>query len=184
MTKKHWNYFISIESDVLRLSNYIEFDNPNMNTYSIELAKILMAATQEVDVLLKQICLQENNISENENGYRNFIPSRFPKLMDLKVEIPKYELGFTPFEEWKSDITPKWWTANNKVKHQRHIHFNEANLENTLNAVAAMYLTNIYFLRNDLTEEIQPVPQLFSCDEIIDGVSPSEFGMVVNYKLP
>ena len=56
MQESHWNYFLAIEEDLENLSRYIELREDNFATYSIETAKILMAASQEVDVLFKAIC--------------------------------------------------------------------------------------------------------------------------------
>ena len=141
----HWNYFLSIEKDVLELSRFIEFSGSNLNTYSTEIARILMSATQECDVLLKQVCL---NSHSNEQGYRADIPQQHPLFCDQKVLLPRYDLSFTPFTEWKQGKTPSWWTANNKVKHERHNKFEMASLENMLNSVSALLLSNIYYYHN------------------------------------
>src|SRR4029453_3009547 len=43
----HWNYFLAIENDIGRIGRYIELTRANFTTYSIETARLLMAATQE-----------------------------------------------------------------------------------------------------------------------------------------
>jgi len=55
-TLLHWNYFLALESDLERVSRYIEFDKANFKTYSIELAHLLLAASSEVDVVAKTLC--------------------------------------------------------------------------------------------------------------------------------
>lgn len=55
-TMLHWNYFLAIEKDLENLSRYIEFDESNLKTYSIELTHILFSASSEVDVVMKQLC--------------------------------------------------------------------------------------------------------------------------------
>lgn len=54
----HWNYFLAVEEDLHRLSRFIEFSQDNFETYSIELSRILFAASAEVDVVAKQLCEQ------------------------------------------------------------------------------------------------------------------------------
>lgn len=185
MSLIHWNYFLSIEKSVQEISRFIEFNTTNFDTYSIEISRILMSATQENDVLLKQICSHFGNNSNKEGGYRSFIPSKYSKLCDIEVEIPRYDLKFKPFLDWKSGTTPKWWTANNKVKHERHTHFNQSNLENMLQAFCALYLTNIYYYLDVLkTQEIYPGSNLLAIDGLIESMSPTIFGMMPNYKLP
>lgn len=41
-----------------------------------------------------------------------------------------------------------WWVAYNNIKHGRVGNFSDANLKNTLNALAALYILEIYFLKS------------------------------------
>ncbi len=182
MIKTHWHYFLSLEREVVELSNYIEFHQDNMKTYSTEIAKILMSSTQEIDVLLKQLCNRDGDNSSTENGYRCFVTKEYPKIVSLELQIPKYGLKFIPFAEWSLNKTPFWWTANNKVKHERHNQFSEANLNNLLNSVAALLLTNLFYYKNELNEGVEPT-KLFVCNELVDGVGISEFGTLITYTL-
>ncbi|MFN3640683.1 MAG: hypothetical protein ACK4UK_07170 [Flavobacterium sp.] len=50
----HWNYFLAIENDFEKMTRYVELSESNDKTFSIEFARIIMAATQEVDVILKK----------------------------------------------------------------------------------------------------------------------------------
>jgi len=52
----HWNYFLVLESDLEHISRYIEFTTDNFKVYSQEFAHILLAASSEVDVVLKSLC--------------------------------------------------------------------------------------------------------------------------------
>ena len=51
----HWNYFLAIERDLEPLSRYVEFNPKNFDCYSIEIARLLLAAAAEVDIVCKQI---------------------------------------------------------------------------------------------------------------------------------
>ncbi|MBI4752158.1 MAG: hypothetical protein HY774_27030 [Acidobacteria bacterium] len=185
MSLNHWNYFLSIEQDAIGLSRYIEFCKQNYKTYSIEIARILMASTQEIDVLMKQLCQQTGLSASNEGDYRRHIATQFPKLPNIEINLPRYELSFTPFEEWANNKTPVWWTANNKVKHQRHTHYEYASLENLLNSLCGLMVSNLYFYRDDLENEgIYPGAKLLVPKDLISGVSPTIFGLEPNYRLP
>jgi hypothetical protein len=46
-TKRHWNVFLAIEDDVTTLSRFIEFDASNFYCFSLEIARILLAASSE-----------------------------------------------------------------------------------------------------------------------------------------
>lgn len=178
----HWNYFLALEDEVINLSRYIEFSKENYNTYSIELAKILMAATQECDVLLRQIC---SVAPGNERTYYTSMISSHPGICSQIIAIPRYGLEFTPFDSWATTTTPKWWTANNKVKHERHLKFGEASLEYMLNAVSALLLCNLYFYKKEKRLiEIQPMPRLFEAVGLMSFVELTPVGIAPVYELP
>src|SRR6266705_161362 len=124
----HWNYFLAIEDDISRIGRYIELTQANFTAYSIETARLLMAATQEIDVLLKQLCTVKGDSAKEEKGYRVSVPQVYPRIPKAEVQVSPYGLNFTPFESWQMGLTPTWWTANNKVKHERHTNFSEASV--------------------------------------------------------
>ena len=74
-TLLHWNYFLALESDLERVSRYIEFDKANFKTYSIELAHLLLAASSEVDVVAKTLCqrIDSKTKLENIDDYKKII---------------------------------------------------------------------------------------------------------------
>ena len=153
----HWNYFLAIEQDLIALSRFIEFSQSNYEAYSIELTRLLMASVSEIDVLMKEICVSEKEKSDmGISDYRSHFLGAEPWDIHTKlllrevVTIPRYNLYFTPWDIWNSNNkdAPEWWQANNKVKHHRSTHFNQANLKNVLNAAAALYQSNIHLIRN------------------------------------
>lgn len=150
---RHWNYFLAIEQDLIKISRFIEFSPDNYKTYSLELARLLIASTSEVDVLLKEICTSDKKSKDRGiNDYRDFFKSAeewdiqredFIRQMTL---LPRYNLYLSPWESWQNGgkDAPEWWTANNKVKHHRSDSFDQANLYNVLNSVAALFAVNLY----------------------------------------
>lgn len=52
----HWNYLFAIESDLERLSRFVEFDERNFDCFSLEISRVLLAAGAEIDVVCKQLC--------------------------------------------------------------------------------------------------------------------------------
>jgi len=63
----HWNYFLALESDLDRVSRYVEFTTYNYTTYSLEMAHLLLAAGSEIDVVLKSLCKKVNPTIEASN---------------------------------------------------------------------------------------------------------------------
>jgi hypothetical protein len=139
----HWNYFLCLEDDIERLSRWIEFSPENESVYSIELARLLMTAAAEVDVVARALCklIEPNARAESITSYQSVLMAAVPMLPQAIVELPRYGLSFQPWLNWKTPKTPpQWWSGNNKVKHHRSEHFKQANLRNVLNAVAGLLL--------------------------------------------
>lgn len=93
-TPKHWNFFLALDEDVLRLARYLEPTEANFCSYSLELARLLMAAASGVDVVSKQVC-QRIDPGAKANGiahYRAVILAAHPQLTKTEVMIPKFGL--------------------------------------------------------------------------------------------
>ena len=151
----HWNYFIALEEDLEKVARYIEFDEANYETYSLELAHLLLATASEVDVVLKSLCNMLNSTKEHKNmyHYRTTIMAFIPELSNEEVSIPRHGLTLTPLINWSNDKAPYWWESYNNVKHHRDEKFSEANLKHTLNAIASLGLIVLYFYREELANE-------------------------------
>ncbi len=66
-TPQHWNYFLALEGDVVRMSRYLELTTDNFESYSLELMRILSGAASEVDVVSKRLCQKSNDKSKADN---------------------------------------------------------------------------------------------------------------------
>lgn len=169
--KHHWNYFLAIEKDLENLSRYIEFSDANLGTYSIELTHILLSASSEVDVIMKQLCslILPNQKTNNINEYKVIIQAQLQGFINEEICIDRFGLSYKPWENWNGALNPDWWRGYNNVKHQRNNHFDQASLQNTINAVGALLLTVVYYYKyafsieaghsvdfRDTTRQLQP----------------------------
>jgi len=166
----HWNYLVAIEHDLERLSRYVEFDSSNFDCFSIEIARVLLASGAEADVVCKQLCRKLNveSSAENINEYRVEITASFTAIPEFEVLIPRFGLTLKPWEEWgRANGVPLWWTAYNKIKHERHAEYQRANLKNALNAVAGLFIMVLYLYREKAQSgELVPATQLL---QVSDG---------------
>lgn len=163
-TPQHWNYFLALEDDIVRLARYLEPTTDNFDAYSLELARILFTASSEVDVVAKQLCqkLNPDSAADRITAYMNEITAVFPEIVQAEANIPKFGLTLNPWEQWGLQNSPLWWKAYNNVKHKRHTHFQEANLKHALNAVAALFLLLLYFYTDEGEHGLlSPDPILF-----------------------
>lgn len=168
VTPIHWNYFLALEEDVAHLARFLELTTANFESYSIELGRMLFAASSEVDVVAKQYCqrIAPEAHAENIANYKAIITNRHPLFHSIKVHMPRFGLSLEPWSNWAGESQPLWWRAYNKVKHERHAHFAEANLKNTLNSVAALYVMLIFFYREEAEHgRLSPNPRLFLMGE-------------------
>jgi hypothetical protein len=166
----HWNYYIALENDLENISRFIEFSKKNEKTYSIELSKLLMAASSEIDVVMKMFCsLLETREYRNIDDYRNCIINRCPDFIKEEIIISQYGLKYKPWSNWtsKNIKNPDWWKAYNNVKHQRNIFYHDANLKNVLNSMGGLLILLIYYYKcksgnnfKDTTKNLIPYAKL------------------------
>jgi hypothetical protein len=180
--KPYWNYYLALEQDLSNLARFVELDQNNYHVHSIELAHLLLAASSEVDVILKEFCSLKNSSKRHKNidDYRDTVKSHVAAMINEKCYISRFGLTLTPWVNWSpvSASNPDWWRSYNNVKHQRNTSFREANLENTLNAMAALHIVNIYYQKEleeqrlgkeismkDATQLLQPEASLIKCKD-------------------
>lgn len=155
--------FLAIESDLLLVSRYIEFCKENMETYSFELARLLITIGSEVDIALKIFCREVDNNAELENmsDYKkillndekmNNVNGTFnvgKRFWDknVRIDIPEYSMHLHPWQGLEHDKKLPWWDAYNNIKHNRIECYMEANLRNVLSAAAGLFyiIRQLYF---------------------------------------
>jgi hypothetical protein len=140
--KGHVHFAEALNSDVVRLARFIEFDKRNYATFSLENGRLLLAACTEIEAMLKQLCFHvEPKIkAERIDQYFSVVSQHFSDLFEASAGSPAHDISFKPWNEWKALMgrAPRWWKAHQNLKHGRHVCFQEASLENLLNAVAAL----------------------------------------------
>lgn len=186
--ESHWNYLLAIERDLEEVSRYVEFDEKNFGCFSIEIARILLAAGAEVDVVCKQICkvIDAKSAADNIKKYRSKIKPAFPAIPNFEVTLPRFGLGLKPWDEWnKPDGVPLWWTAYNKIKHHRDSEYQRANLKNALNAVAGLFVMVLYLYREKAQSgKLLPSAQLLRVGaEHFVGTTFLDYEIGINYRL-
>ena len=157
--KLSWKQYLALEADFMQTERYISFEEKNMSTYSQEYIKQLQTICGEIDVQCKQYCKILDNTFNGNNmlSYANTILCNRSNIKSAVVYCG--DLQLKPWEEWSSDpcdpnngnnplnVSPTWWKDYNKVKHERlatdsngDFWYTHANFENTVNALAALYV--------------------------------------------
>jgi hypothetical protein len=176
----YWNYFLALEKDLEVVARYVEFCEDNWDIYSIELVRLLLSVSSEVDVLLKELCKYLNNNADckNINDYRLIIKNSIPEFIEETVFVNRYGLRFQPWINWRGEENPIWWRSYNNVKHKRSQFFKDANLKNVLNAFGALLITNFFFYKHkyktdnqkeinnrDITNKLKPDSNLITLND-------------------
>ncbi|WP_269791669.1 hypothetical protein [Stenotrophomonas sp. Iso1] len=162
-TYPHWTYFLCLEDDISTLSRWVEFSEPNYGCYSVEIARLLMAAAAEVDVVAKLVCKSINAGSKASSigSYQAELMAAYPTLPMALTTIPRFGIELRPWTSWATPASPPvWWTATNKVKHHRSEHFDRATLISVLEAMGALLIL-LTLLYKDRMNQLEPLSRLF-----------------------
>lgn len=184
----HWNYLLAIERDLEVVARYVEFDERNFACFSIEIARVLLAAGAETDVVCRQICKTLNGSSNADNihQYRQEITAAFPRMASFGVRVERFGLELKPWDQWQQpDGVPFWWTAYNKIKHERRDEYHQANLHNALNAVAGLFVAVLHLYPQKAEQgRLLPSPQLLRPEgEHFGGQTHDGFEFGISYVL-
>lgn len=174
----YWEYFLTIEGDLLTAARWVEFREENMAVFSVAFSRMLLAAGSECEVIGKAICreLNPNRVPEYLSDCRPVLMehAQLQSLPRQCVSITRYSLTFRPWASWgaANPPMPAWWTAYNKVKHEGHDKYNQATLANVLEATAGLYclaVRQFVLVTGKDPSAMHPAPQLFSladCDAV------------------
>lgn len=104
----HWNYFLALEDDVRQLARWIEFSPANEGVYSIEIARLLMTAAAEADVIAKALCarISPGTGAASINAYQNVLCAAAPIIVTSTAGMPRYGMAFQPWSNWATAKTP------------------------------------------------------------------------------
>lgn len=148
--------YINIEKELRNIFNYIEPDEKNKNTFSLELYSLFLHACTEVELNCKEI-MEANGAKTVKDGIfsmtdyikleRSSLLSKYTVIFpnwrqrNAVTKKPEYvKKEFRPFKNFGAAIgkAPNWYQSYNKVKHNREKYLEKANLQNCMNAVAGI----------------------------------------------
>ena len=147
MEDSYWNYFLKLESDFHATARYIGCSKANDTTCSIEFAQQLVCISTECESLLKKLCktIDPKNPAANMGHYKQAMLKKFPKMHTASVRVDRFHRTEHPFGGWNgSGSRLEWWNAFQDIKYHRDNNFEKANLNNTLNALSALLILEIY----------------------------------------
>jgi len=181
----HWNYFLLLEEDVVRIARFIEPHQANFGSYSIELAKALLAIGAETDVVCKLLVkIRLGKEVDNMGECRKLIPVDLPEFPDWVVDVPRYGLQLKPWSAWREGRQTQWWRAYTGLKHDRSGAFTQANFGNVLEALTALFIAVLLYLKSVGVDAIAPFPALLRPPPQLGGVvTESRNGLIIDLRV-
>lgn len=191
----HWDYYLLLEDDLREILEYIEPCNDNFQTYGPKLVKLLLAAGSEIDVAFKDLIRIKDPEALNMRGdrvnmsfFRKFAQTNLcQEFFGVETGIARSQFSCIPWDAWwktsKGNTDPiptesslPWWTAYNNVKHHRTENYNQATLNNVLEAMAALFILIGSIARAESIHDGYRIPKiLFYCDRAFGRVWTSRF---------
>lgn len=168
------------------ISRFIEFAQDNYDSYSLENARLILLACSEVDKLCHKLC---SNYSKRKRRiditfYRETLNKHIPHIASMGVEVPRYGIEIIPFENWQKNKSSDFWIAYNRIKHDITKHKEAAKLIHPINSIAALFILNLYYYRQEAEAgELGPPSALFYTEDSISGVGQSKFCITNVYSL-
>lgn len=164
--QEYFNYFLELERDFFSTEPYVSIEHDNFGTFSIQYNRIYQSICSEIDCLLKELCkqLEIGSKAGNINTYCKIVQTHFKYFNRETVYFHKSRIELQPWKDWSEVRAPVWWTMYNKVKHYRmetdtetkKQYYKFANLGNVLNALAALYIVEQYYIYSyDFTGEFE-----------------------------
>lgn len=157
-----------LEKEFIELSYFITFDKRQLSVYSIKIADLILRSVSECENIIKELCKREGIKFYDKNHHVKkiiYFQEYFEKLdvlynlSDKFVSVCLDNCAPDTFDEklvpFRKDIEVKngasirkiwsWYNAYNKIKHDRVKNFKQANINNLVLSLAALFLLNVYY---------------------------------------
>jgi len=180
------------ESELVDIGKYISFTDENLKTYSNKIHELHLRVCSEVENMLKVVV--HNNFVDKDK-IREAYPTKKKNLdfeyylsvacteFNLNKKIVKFKGAaafgqqldeIQPFNIKADDKVPEWWTAYNKLKHDKLANFNKCTLGDLINSLAGLYILMTY--RKQYRKNNPPIEyQNYWIDHPVGNIGGNEY---------
>jgi len=154
-----WYKYKRLENDFLNATLYFPLEKRYKEIWSEHFGDLIVRVGNSVDSFFR-IMLKDKSFDvyphvsalKRSRGRRDvtFFRDFFEPIYNLSgadVQVAYgltfYETKCSPFKEFKNNEIPEWWTSYNHIKHEWFDRMQEATLENTVKALAGLFVLNI-----------------------------------------
>ncbi|WP_031425412.1 hypothetical protein [Flavimarina sp. Hel_I_48] len=166
MINLYWPIYKNLEKELVELSNLIHFDDEQLSVYSVKISELLIRCSVEIEAIAKDLYLHNGGVKPNNNDLYfdtdclKFLEEKW-NLSEKKIAISSSNFFFLKIENRvlsplkkafkRGSSGSNWKKAYQAVKHNRTANLQKGNIENLIQAMAALFILNLYF-RNDVFE--------------------------------
>lgn len=153
----YWNQYILLEKEFLKTLQFVSLNEDNKRTYSNAYQKLILELGSEIDIALKQYCLflESSFKGEKIHDYKKIVTLKKVEFVEQEIKVIVTDEVLQPWRLWnEGKNSPYWWTAYNKIKHDRasfgeidgikQLYYKFANQEYTLLALAGLFQILVY----------------------------------------
>ena len=146
----HWLPYTMCEEDFLTILEYVALRPSNLSTSSEKLIRSLLSSCELFEALMKQMYVEEFGGGKpliTDYIHAIVADSEFDQNQTVVLKRG-VDLGARrPLAEIEDGNAPAWWKAHNEVKHNHSKNFEQGSLRHALDALSALYLSNLVFAR-------------------------------------
>ena len=153
--KLFWRQYKLCEKELINTADYVSISPQNNDTFSNQYQKIFFCVCSELDAVASELCGEEKTKNFPQRMSLIFNKDKSVKFKRVTTKFPYDTINLVPFDNFKEDengqlVSARWWQDYNDLKHNRsgdngsgRFNFQNANLENTLLSLAALYILNV-----------------------------------------
>ena len=168
MNNLYWNVYRNLEREILVIADVIHVDDKQIDTYSMKIADLLVRTATEVESISKEL-YRLNGGPESATGRHLYFDSDCINFLNQKWNICKKKVflvspyfyleskentEYTPLNDADQKGRNPWLNAYQAVKHDRANCLEQGSLRNLLQAMAGLFVLNIYY-----RDETLPLPK-------------------------
>ena len=210
-----WQTYLNLEKEAIEVSKYIFFTDEilvnskggivaqpcsnQLETFSPHIADLLVRCCVQIEAISKEIYL-DNGGTKSRGDSNIFFDEDCLKLIDIKwqthnktVMIVAPFFNFVknenrilkPLKEAHKRQGTYWEKAYQAVKHDRYSSLHKGNVKAFIQALAALYLLNIYYRNDSWIAKYQDIQKIdYSLGSAIFTVNPPTVNQLWNENSP
>ena len=129
--------FSTLEARLLECLDFLPYTKENWRVVSPRFAPIILDACSLTDSILRHFA----GLSDERAGFKRFateVDGHLELEGAISIFLTTDIVFLNPFVSWKTKV-PTWWTAYNRLKHDRLNHYVEATYQNAVLALCALH---------------------------------------------